>query len=135
MEFNYENERMVLYKIHYCFSRKVSEKRKEALKNEYFRLRKEAVKQLNPKFDIWNKQFKKIHIPKRDSDPLQEYGGTMYCRYIRFMEILALIPVNIKCSRHGIFVWPDIIGDISIKSIFDRTTLVVEFEPIQEIRS
>lgn len=127
-------ERKLLYKMHYNYSKEIAPWKKENMINEYFRLRNIAVRRLNGLFSKWNTEFEKMNIHRRDDDPLYEYGGTEYCKFIREKEKRILEDVNCVHAIRGVFLDADEIGDI-IAVDRNGVTLTVDFEPIREIEA
>lgn len=125
-------ERTILCKAYYYFSKKVMPWTKKKMISEYFRLRNIAVKELNEHFDEWNKEFGPISV--KEDDPLKEYGGSEYCNFIRKKERLILSRINSKEAKRGIFLDADEIGDI-IAMNKHKCTLTVEMELIKELES
>ena len=104
------------------------------MKREYFRLRNIAVPKLNEHYAEWNSEFDKLDIQRREDDPLKEYGGSEYCKYIREKQKSVLEEVNKKHALYNIHLESDVIGDL-IAVNKRGGTLIVEFEPIKEIEA
>lgn len=124
-------ERKILFKAYFNFSKKVMPWTKKRMKSEYFRLRNIAVKELNKYFEKWNEEFGPVS-PK-ENDPLKEYGGSEYCNFIRKKERLILSRINSKEAKRGVFLDADEIVDIIVED-WNGCILTVDFEPIKEIK-
>lgn len=123
-------ERKILCKAYFNFSKKVMPWTKRRMKSEYFRLRNIAVKELNKYFEKWNEEFG-IPNPK-ENDPLKEYGGSEYCNFIRKKERLILSRINSKEAKRGVFLDADEIGDL-VAINWNKCVLTVNIEFIKEL--
>lgn len=126
--------RSMLFKAYYIFSKKVFQWERNKMEREYFRLRKIAVLKLNEHYSEWNSDFEKLDIQIREDDPLKEYGGSEYCKYIRNKQKSILEDINRKHAKYGVRLDSDEIGDL-IAVNRRGVTLTVEFVPIKEIES
>lgn len=98
----------------------------------FFKLRGFAVDALNPHYAEWNEEFGDINAP--DDDPLKDYGGTEYCKFIQSKTQAVLDTVNkthkAKAVRLVAGEYGDIEGLVKIAGRLDRH-FVVEFIPVE----
>lgn len=74
----------------------------KSIKIEYMRLRNIACDEINPHYEEWNKEFKKLGFPDRSKDDeLYDFGGTEYCNFIRNKQEEIIKSIN---DREATFV-------------------------------
>lgn len=74
---------MYNYKPEFIFNKKVSGCVRNIIVAEFVRKRNEVCELLNPNYEKWNAEFNALDIPNMENDPLEDYGGTEYCKFIR----------------------------------------------------
>lgn len=118
----------VYYRARFIFSKSLPKFIEKSISSEYLRLREYAVRELNPCFQKWNSEFTG---PKpSEDDKLAEYGGTVYCEYIREKMRTVLEQVNKTHPSKIIKLDADEIGDIIAKTKIGNITMTLELEPV-----
>ena len=119
-----------LYKPIFTFSKEISDFRKEYAIGIFMHIRPYAVKELNPRYDEWNRNFEHSEIP--EDDELKEYGGTKYCKYIQEKTREVLEKEINKCLIFNTWKFDcDEIGDIILRHKFDKDlTMTLELKPV-----
>lgn len=61
----------------------LSERRKNKLIKEFMAKREMLVDLLNPRYETWNAEFDLLNPDEvSENDPMKDYGGTAYCKFI-----------------------------------------------------
>ena len=102
---------------------------KDSIEKEYFRLRHYACEAINPHFEEWNEEFGDVN-PAED-DPLKDYGGTEYCKFIQKKEKKIIKQVNRKHRSLLIKLDIDEIGDIIARTRIGNIVMTMEFKPVK----
>ena len=121
---------ILLYKAVGDFNKKVPKFIKNKIENEYFRLRHYACNAINPHFKEWNEEFGDVE--PFEGDPLKDYGGTEYCKFIRRKEREIIKQVNKEHKSWIIKLDIDEIGDIIARTRIGGVVMTMEFEPYYE---
>ena len=82
---------------------------KSILVQDFLKKREMLVDLLNPNYERWNAEFDQLGIKVEDDDPLKDFGGTEYCKFIRskqeaFADIVnynRISPVELRISETG----------------------------------
>ena len=77
---------------------------------DFVRKREILVDMLNPMYEAWNNEFDETDHEILENDPLEDYGGTAYCNFIREKQERYLAIVNSLPGRVSLAV--DETGDI-----------------------
>lgn len=71
---------------------------------DFVRKREMLVDMLNPMYEIWNNEFNETDHEIIENDPLEDYGGTAYCNFIRKKQETCLAMVNSLPGRVSLAV-------------------------------
>ena len=70
------------YLPQFVFNKKVDAKLQDALIMDFVEKRDILVERLNPHYEEWNAEFDTLGKPVMENDPLEDFGGTEYCKFI-----------------------------------------------------
>lgn len=86
------------YCAKFVFSKELPELLKRVLIADFYNLYNKAVEELNKHYEEWNNEFASLSSFKgvSENDPLKDYGGSEYCKFLARKQQKILDVVNNK---------------------------------------
>lgn len=84
------------YYAKFVFSKELPELLKRVFIADFYNLYNKAVEELNKHYEEWNNEFDSLSSFKgvSENDPLKDYGGSEYCKFIARKQQKILDVVN-----------------------------------------
>lgn len=84
------------YYAKFVFSKELPESLKRVFIADFYNLYNKAVEELNKHYEEWNNEFDSLSSFKgvSENDPLKDYGGSEYCKFIARKQQKILDVVN-----------------------------------------